>query len=278
MQKNNISWIFFGTGDDSVIVLDRMKELGFLPNVVVTGEDKPQGRNLEILPPPAKVWTEKNNIQSLQLKSLKNAEEEIKSKNADVFVVASYGKIIPDTLLNLPRYGILNIHPSLLPKLRGPSPIVSAILEEDETGVSIIKLGSKIDAGPIISQEKVKTFEWPPYEKDLAEVLWKTGADLLAQVFEKLSSGKISEMVQDENQVTWSKKIKKEDALLNLNDNPNLNLRKIRAFHNWPRAYFFEKGKRIVVKKARAENGELILERVVPEGKKEMDYTDFKRN
>ena len=282
MQKDSIKFAFFGTSEFSIIVLDELKTRGFVPKLIITAEDKSKGRNLVMTPPEARVWAEKNNIPFVQLKTLRENESEkiIRSylpDGFDVFVVASYGKIIPVNVLGIPKYKTLNIHPSLLPKLRGSSPIQSAILRESETGVSIIRLDSEIDHGPILSQKKV--VEWStenvPYAEDLEKMLAKEGALLLAETLPNWVLGKVQEVEQDHSLATFTEKIKKADAELNLRDPASTNLMRVRAFHLWPGAYFFQNGKRIIVKKAHIQKNELVLDRVIPEGKREMDYADY---
>lgn len=282
-MQDKIKWAFFGTSELSVIVLSELKRLGMRPDLVVTTEDKPKGRKMLLTPPEAKVWADNENIKTLQLKSLKNAEsfESIKSYGPfDLFIVASYGKIIPQNILDIPKYKTLNIHPSLLPKLRGPSPISSAILGENETGVTIMRLDSEMDHGPIIAQEKIN-IEWPPYYSELEKISAETGARMLYEIVPKWIKGEIKETEQDHNLATICKKIQKADGELDLNDSPEKNLRKIRAFNVWPGAYYFDtnsdKKIRIIVKSAKIENDKLILERIIPEGKKEMNYEDYLR-
>lgn len=278
----NISWAFFGTSKISVIVLDELKSKGFVPSLIITAEDKPKGRKMVITPPEVKIWAEKEKIPYLQPKTLKGDDFENDLKKilpkADLFIVASYGKIIPQNILDIPKHKTLNVHPSLLPKLRGPSPIQSAILEENETGVSIMRLDSEMDHGPILTQRKIE-IEWPPYMEELEEVSGRIGGGELASIIPDWIDGKIDEKEQDHSIATYCKKIEKKDAEIDLSDSPEKNLRKIRAFHIWPGAFFFYQSKenkiRIVIKKAHLENGELILDRVVPEGKKEMSYKDF---
>ncbi len=283
MKKSN--WAFFGTDEFSIEVLNELKNNGFIPNLIVTTEDKPKGRKLVLTPPEVKVWAEKEKIKYLQLKTLKN-EEGLRAittsvdSEFDFFLVASYGKIIPQNILDIPKFKTLNVHPSLLPKLRGPSPIQSAILTENETGVSIMRLDSEMDHGPILAQEKVNV-EWPPYSDQLQKICAATGGKMLAKLIPEWIDGKIIEVEQDHTKATYCKKIEKKDAELDINENAELNLRKIRAFNIWPGAYFFESHRdkqiRIIVKKAHIENGELILDRIIPEGKKEMDYKDYLR-
>ncbi len=280
-NPKDIIWAFFGTSEFSVIVLDQLKARGFIPTLVVTVEDKPKGRKLVLTPPPTKVWAEKEGIKYVQLKILRKEEsvEIIKSyakSGFDLFIVASYGKIIPQNILDIPKYHCLNVHPSLLPKLRGPSPLESAILKENETGVTIIKVGAEMDQGPILTQEKID-IEWPPYFEDLEKTSAKVGGRLLAELIPDWIDGKIKEVEQVHNQTTVCVKIEKRDGEINLNGDLEINLRKIRAFHQWPTAYFFNKSKRVIVKRAHIKENKLILDRVLPEGRKEMSYEDYLR-
>lgn len=282
-MKKDLKILFFGTPEFAEKTLVILKENGFVPSLIITGEDKPEGRKLIITPPPVKNWAILNNIPFIQPKKLRDDSvlENIKSFGEfDISIVASYGKIIPKNILEIPKQGNLNIHPSLLPKLRGPSPIQSAILEENETGVSIILLDEFMDHGPILAQEKTD-INWPPYANVLEEKLVIQGANLLAKIIPEFTEGKIIPKEQNHEMATFCKKIDKNDALLDLNDNPEKNLRKIRAFCNWPKAYFFFEHKnqkiRIIVKEAELKNDELLITKVIPEGKKEMSFEDFKR-
>lgn len=278
-----IDFTFFGTSKFSVLVLEKLKENGFVPSLIITTEDKPKGRKLTLTPPEVKAWAIKENTPFIQLKSLKDSSgfDLIKEKtsSSEVFIVASYGKIIPQNILDLPKFGTLNVHPSLLPKLRGASPIQSSILEENETGVTIIKLDAEMDHGPIITQEKVEVADWPPYADKLEEILGQKGGEILSEILPDWISGKIEITEQDHNKATFCKKIEKEDGQINLEDNPETNLRKIRAYNIWPVAFTFYKHKektiRLSIKSARLEDGKLILEKVIPEGKKEMDFDAF---
>lgn len=279
-----ITFTFFGTSKFSVLVLEKLKEKGFVPSLIITTEDKPKGRKLILTPPEVKSWAIKENIPFIQPKSLKDSSvfDLIKEKtlSSDVFIVASYGKIIPQNILDLPKFGTLNVHPSLLPKLRGASPIQSSILEENETGVTIIKLDAEMDHGPIIAQEKIETVDWPPYADKLEEILGQKGGEILAEVLPKWTDGKIKETEQDHSKATFCKKIQKEDGQINLEDDPQINLRKIRAYNIWPVAFTFYKHKdkniKLSIKSARLEDGKLVLEKIIPEGKKEMDFDAFK--
>lgn len=275
---NNIKYAFFGTSEFAVYVLNELKAGNLLPSIIITSEDKPKGRKLVLSPSPVKVWAVENNIKYIQPKSLKTDDfyNEFKNLDIDLSIVASYGKIIPKNIIEAPKYQTLNVHPSLLPKLRGSSPIQSSILLENETGVTIMKIDEMVDHGPILSHKKVD-IEWPPYASDLEKVTGKIGGEMLLDLIPKWIEGKVIEEEQNHDLATFTKKIEKNDGEIKLSDDPKINLRKIRAFNIWPNAFYFDDGKRIIIKTAHIENGELILDRVVPEGKKEMDYKDYLR-
>lgn len=198
----------------------------------------------------------------------------------DVFVVASFGKILPKAFLEIPRRGVVNMHPSLLPRLRGPSPIRSAILNNDrEIGVSIMLLNEKMDQGPIIAQRRVTVDAWPPSGKELDDRLAHEGGKLLAEMLPPWVREEIDAQEQNHDLATYCQVFIKEDGLIDLSGDPYQNLLKIRAFEGWPGTYtFFERaGKKIRVQVLDAEviNGKLQIMRVKPEGKKEMTYIEF---
>jgi methionyl-tRNA formyltransferase len=287
MENNkNIAWAFFGTSRFSTLVLDELASRGLVPRLIITAEDKPKGRKLVLTPPEAKAWAEKNGVSFIQLKSLRDPEvvktiASYSPEGFDVFVVASYGKILPQAILDMPRHQTLNVHPSLLPKLRGASPIQSAILSENSTGVTIMRLDAEMDHGPLLAQQEVPMPEWPPYADEAETLLAQAGGALLADVLPRWIAGEISETEQNHSQATSCSKIAKADGLLDLSASADLNLRKIRAYHAWPGAHFMHEkngvSMRVIVKRAHMENDALVIERVVPEGRKEMDYLDFLR-
>ena len=274
---NKLNWAFFGTSKFSVVVLDELKSEGLITSLIVTTEDKPKGRKLILTAPETKTWAIENNIPYIQPKTLKDTEvvSKLSTLNFELFIVASYGKIIPQNILDIPKYKTLNVHPSLLPRLRGASPIQSAILNEDETGVSIIRLDSEMDHGPILHKETVATDEWPTYAEKLEKRLGEVGGKMLVKILPDWIDGKILEKEQDHSLATFCKKIEKTDGELNLEDSPEINLRKIMAYCVWPGAYYFEDRKRMIVKQAHIEDSKLVLDRIVPEGKKEMSYKDY---
>ncbi len=285
---NNIRIVFWGTSRFSVIVLDEMAREGVLPSLIVTAPPKPKGRHLELTSSTVKVWADLHNIPTLEPLEIKSPEfANTLGINWDLFIVASYGKIIPRTILDTPHYGTLNVHPSLLPHLRGASPLQSAILEEvpvgstHETGVTIMQIDEEVDHGPIVAQEKILISNWPPKGSDLEEALGILGGKLLVKIIPDWLAKEITPRAQNHAHATYTKKITKESGQINIETDPEQMYRKIRAFDIWPRAYFLTKRNgremRVVVTNAKIEEGKLILLRVIPEGKKEMLYEDFLR-
>ncbi|HEY4488633.1 MAG TPA: methionyl-tRNA formyltransferase, partial [Candidatus Paceibacterota bacterium] len=167
MTRDNLSYIFFGTGHIARYVLDELEHAGLLPALVVSAPDAKRGRGMELSPSLVGAWAAERGIETLKPASLEEAviaqlEARSSQLGASCFVVVDYGYILPPELLAIPSRGILNMHPSLLPRLRGPSPIRSAILnDEREVGVSIIRIDEKMDHGPIVAQKKIAVPEWP---------------------------------------------------------------------------------------------------------------------
>ncbi|MBL7045721.1 MAG: methionyl-tRNA formyltransferase [Parcubacteria group bacterium] len=278
----NPSFAFFGTPKASTIVLKVLKEKGFTPALIVTAPDRARGRKMIVTPPPVGMWAKENKVEMIQPEKItdeviKDIKEKAPKGGWDFFVVFSYGYILPKELLDIPKHGVLNVHPSLLPKLRGASPIRGAILNyEKETGVSIILLDEKMDHGPILAQKKIELDKWPMGAIELEEKLSLFGGELLFKTIEDLFSGNVTPKEQNHNKATFSKKIKKEDGLLDLSASARENFLKIKAYEGWPGTYFFtDKGVRVKVTDAVLENGELKITRVVPEGRREMSYEEF---
>ena len=284
-KQNTYSLVFFGTPQISVFILEELEKSGILPSIVVTAPDKPKGRKMILTPPEVKVWAEKHKIPVLQPKKItEEFVDELKKIGTDIgwdiFIVAAYGKILPNTLINIPKYGVVNVHPSLLPKLRGANPIRGAILEDEkETGVSIMLIDEEMDHGPILYQEKVEINKWPPRAQELEEKLARKGGEILSEVLPKWINGEITPKEQDHNNATFTKKIIKEDGLIDLSSDTYKNLLKIRAYEGWPGAYFFihknNKEMRVKIIDAEIENNHLKITRIIPEGKKEMSYDTF---
>lgn len=237
-----ISFIFFGSSSFSTYVLNALESRGLRPVLTITSSKEP----LPI--------------------------EKLKKIKADVFVVASFGKILPKEIIYMPEHKTLNVHPSLLPKLRGPAPIQGAIIDKQETGVTIMRLDEKMDEGPIVAQKKILFSTWPTKYTETEKILGTEGGLLLADILEQWIEGKIIEKQQDSSLATYTKIIKKDDADIT-NDLPEVALRKIMAYEVWPRARLGD----LIVTEAHLEDGKLILDRVLPSGRKEMPYQDYLR-
>lgn len=288
MTMTNLPHIaFFGTPDIAVWVLVALEEAGILPTLIVTNPDAPQGRKMLLTPPPVKVWADAHGIETMQPTSLMKdttVAETLRARGIELILVAAYGKLIPQTILDIPRHGTLNVHPSLLPHFRGASPIRSAILSDArDTGVTVMLIDAELDHGPILAQEpaNIPKETWPMGGHALDELLARKGGALLAKVIPQWLQGTLTPHAQDHDNATFCTKITKDMGELNLHGDAYQNLLKIRAFEGWPGTYFFHErhGKRLRVKVAAAHiaHDELIITRVIPEGKSEMDFDVFMR-
>ncbi len=235
MEKSNIKIIFFGTSEFAVPALKYLIQNGYDIIAAVTQPEKPAGRARITMPSPIKKVALESHIPAFEPHNLKDEDffKQFKRLAPDIAVVASYGKIIPKNYLEIPKYGFLNIHPSLLPKYRGPSPIQTAILNGDpvpilstdrhsekvrdwcgagkETGVTIMLMDDKIDHGPILSSKSyclLPTTYYTQAEKELAEL----GGELLLEVLQKYIAGEIKPKEQDHSQATFTKMLTREDG------------------------------------------------------------------
>lgn len=285
---SNINIVFFGSSKFSVFCLDELKKQNTLPILIVTTPDKPKGRKLILTKTEVKLWAKENSIPCLSPEILDtDFIESLQKYQNSVFLVASYGKILPLEIINIPQFKTLNIHPSLLPKYRGASPLQSQILNnETDVGVSLMLMDEKMDHGPIIDQKIISLptensyIKWPKLE-EFKKLTAMTGIKIFLENLEPWTKNQITPVPQNHEQATFTKKIKKEDGLLDLQADAYTNFRRIQAYSMWPQAYFFIKHKgvsiRIIIKEAEFSNGELKILKVLPEGKKEMLYTDFVR-
>jgi methionyl-tRNA formyltransferase len=282
---NNTKIAFFGSSKFSIFCLEELKNSDILPNLIITTPDTQNGRGLKLTPTPVKIWAEENKIECLTPENLKdqNLIVQLKPEINNLFLVASYGKIIPKNIVDLPQKGTLNIHPSLLPRYRGASPLQTQILnDEKEIGTTIMLMDEKMDHGPIISQKKINIQNWPVKLEELKKILALESVQLFKQIINDWLENKIVPTEQDHAQATFTKKVEKIDGLIDLEkDTPYNNFLKIQAYSTWPQAYFFiEKNKqkiRVIIKDAEFKNNILTIKRVLPENKKEMNYADFLR-
>ncbi len=234
--NQNLRIIFIGTPEFAAIILEKLIKSGYFPIAVVTGPDKPSGRKQILVPSPVKVLAEKNKIPIFQPEKIINLKSEIKNLDPDLIILAAYGQIIPKDILDIPRYGALNIHPSLLPKYRGPSPIQTTILNGDsKTGVTIILMDEKIDHGPILGQKKIIINKIDSVE--LTKILAELGGDLLIEILPKYLKGEIKPKPQNHSQATYTKFIKKEDGRINWQKSAEEIERMIRAYYPWPSVF-----------------------------------------
>ncbi|PIR46455.1 MAG: methionyl-tRNA formyltransferase [Candidatus Vogelbacteria bacterium CG10_big_fil_rev_8_21_14_0_10_45_14] len=284
-SESHPNFVFFGTDDFAVSVLEELKNQGWLPSLIVTNPDRPRGRYLKLEAPPVKIWAEDNNLPFLQPEKIDEVfGSELKNKVSDAqfFLVASFGKILPTNIINTPPGKTLNIHPSLLPELRGPSPIEDTILQGKKPAVTIIILDEEMDHGPILAEEEINSFSLAAGKKELEKTLATLGARLIVKKVPDYLSGKLLPREQEHSKATYTKKITKEDGLIDLSDSPDKNYRKFLAYLPWPGIFFFLErgGKKIRVKitDASFENGSFVIKKVIPEGKKEMDYKSFSRD
>lgn len=272
-KKNKI--IFLGSPQMAVDVLDVLKEGSLMPDLIITQPDKKKGRKMLLTPPPVQIWADENNIPTLQPEKLDSSLVDVLGKEDwDLFILVAYGKIIPKEFLNLPRKGILNLHPSLLPLYRGATPIHSVILNgEKESGVSIILLDEEMDHGLLLNQERVSLWKNDvneiPSQSELEKKLALVGANLLLKTIDPYLKDEILLQEQIHSEATYCQKLSSQDALIDLGGDPLKNFLKIRAFDRWPKAHYFENQKRVLIKEAIFENGELKITKILKEGERE---------
>ncbi|MBI2121583.1 MAG: methionyl-tRNA formyltransferase [Candidatus Sungbacteria bacterium] len=246
--KPRTSVVFWGTPEFALPALAALFKNGYDIMAVITNPDKPVGRKQLLTSPPTKVWAEKHKIPVFQPNSLEIGNWKLEIPHADIYIIASYGKIIPKEILNLPRFGAVNIHPSILPCWRGPSPIQYTILNGDmKTGVTIMKTDERMDHGPILAQQE---FPISPPEarlaksgksqiskltyKELHNELAKLGAELLMDTLLKWIAGEITPIPQNDAKATYSKILKKDDGRINWKKPAGEIERMVRAFNPWP--------------------------------------------
>jgi len=237
MSKKQKKIIFFGTPEFAEIVLEKLIKTEYKPIMIVTAPDKPVGRKQILSTPPVKQLAQKNKIKLIQPKLLNNATgQELIEIAPDLFIIAAYGLILPQEILNIPKFGSLNIHPSILPKYRGASPIQSTILaNDDETGVTIMLMDEKVDHGPILAQKniKIKNENTVSLSKKLAQL----GADLLIDTLPKWFTKKIKPVTQNHKKATFTRLIKKNHGKINWTKSAQQIEQMFRAYQPWPGIY-----------------------------------------
>lgn len=244
--------VFMGTPDYAAVTLEKLIESDHEIAGVFAQPDKPVGRKQILTPPPVKVVAEKHGIPVYQPNTLRDgkAEEILKEIAPDVIVVVAYGKILPREILNIPKYGCVNGHASLLPKYRGSAPIQQAIISgETETGVTAQLMDEGIDTGDILKTARTEIGEKETAE-ELFERLSVITAELLVNTLADLEKGNITPQKQDEEKASYAPIIKKEMALLDFSKSAKELYNAVRGYYSWPCAFFFLSGKRIKVIKA----------------------------
>jgi len=240
-KKNNpkSSIVFFGSAEFSLPSLISLYNASFDITAVITQPDKPFGRGKKLSQNKIKQWAVEHEILTLQPEQLNdnNFIQKLSDLNADFFVVVAYGKILQQNILALPKYGGINVHVSLLPKYRGASPVQTAILSGDnKTGVCIMQMDRGMDTGPIFKQEEVEISTTDTTDT-LNEKLFSLGATLLARTLPKIMLGEIKPIPQEKNNLSFCKKISKQDGRIDWNEPAKIIERKIRAFQPWPVAW-----------------------------------------
>jgi methionyl-tRNA formyltransferase len=277
MSPSQNNFVFFGTPEVASETLAYLIEHGFAPALVVTSPDAPKGRGLVLTPSPTKTLAVSHNIPVITPATLdEQAVADIHAIGAEYALVVAYGKIFPESLIESFPKGVINVHYSLLPKYRGATPLETALLNgEQKTGVTIQKMVRELDAGDVIAQEST-TISESETARELRPRLIKMGAELLVNSLLGYLSGEVVPVPQDASQATRAYKIHKEDGLLDLSALAQENWYKYRAYADSIGTYFIENGKRMKITSASYKNGKFVIERVIPEGKKEIAYADFR--
>ncbi|MFC7372119.1 methionyl-tRNA formyltransferase [Fictibacillus iocasae] len=229
--------VFMGTPDFSVPVLRRLSEDGYEVVGVVTQPDKPVGRKREIKPTPVKEEALRLGIPVFQPIKLKEEHEAILSLKPDLIVTAAYGQILPNAVLDAPPFGCINVHASLLPEYRGGAPIHKSILDgKKKTGITIMYMVEKLDAGDILSQKEVQ-IEENDHTGTLHDKLSAAGAELLSETIPQLAEGKIKAVPQDAEKVTYAWNITRDQEKIMWDNGGEVIFNQIRGLHPWPVAY-----------------------------------------
>ncbi len=244
-----MKYAFFGTPRFAAIVLEKLISAGMSPAMVVCNPDKPVGRKQIITAPPTKILAQKYAIPVFQPEHLDEPDlEYLRKENFDFAIVAAYAKILPEKILKIPKKGMIGVHPSLLPKYRGTTPIQSVILNgETETGTTLFLIDRKVDHGPIFASEKATITGSETY-LSLEEKLGRLSGELLVATLPKFLTDKIDLTSQNNTDATVTKKFKTEDALVDLaTEDPSLLDRKIRALNPQPGVYVIKNKTRIKI-------------------------------
>lgn len=292
--------VFMGSSSFSIPALRVLLEEGYEIAAVVTAPDRPAGRSLHLRPGPVKAFALENHLSLWQPETLRAPEawERLQALSPQVVVVAAYGEILRPEVLSLPPCGCLNIHPSLLPRWRGPSPVAATILAGDlETGVTLIRMEAGMDSGPILAQE-VLPLSGRERQGELSTRLAEMGAELLRRTLPAWLAGEITPQPQEESRATYCRPLRKEDGRVDWTRPAAHIERMVRAYDPWPGTYTFLHGRRLHIWRAAVRpdtlpgppgtvyldgwqmlvatgEGSLFLEEVQWEGKRRLPIREF---
>ncbi|TFE02712.1 methionyl-tRNA formyltransferase [Jeotgalibacillus salarius] len=296
------SVIFMGTPDFSVPVLQKIIADGYEVKAVVTQPDRPVGRKKVLTPPPVKKEALNHHLKVIQPEKLSGSDEleDIIALDADLIITAAFGQLLPKKLLDAPKLGCINVHASLLPELRGGAPIHHSIIRGyDKTGITIMYMAEKLDAGDIIRQREVGITD-EDHVGTLHDKLSEAGAGLLSETLPLLISGKAERIPQDHEKATYAWNIKRDEEKINWNRPGREVFNQIRGLYPWPTAYTVFRDKpmkiqQVKLSKGNGSAGEIIevsdegilfataddeavlVTELQPSGKKKMTASDFLR-
>jgi methionyl-tRNA formyltransferase len=297
--KKELKIVFMGTPEFSVPVLEGLIE-NYKIRAVITQPDRLVGRNQELIAPPTKVVANKHVILVLQPENIKNYINEVLELEPDLIITCAYGQMIPDEILNYPKLGCINVHASLLPKLRGGAPIHRAIMEGYKTtGITIMHMATKMDAGDIISKQEVEIDDTDT-ATSLHTKLKVVARDILLETLPSIIDGTAKRIKQEESEATYAFNIKREDELIKFDRTKKEIYNHIRGLNAWPGAYCTLDNKIVKVWESyvtdnvysdgfdgqimkiyqdgigvKVSNGEIVLKTIQPEGKSKMNASDF---
>jgi methionyl-tRNA formyltransferase len=260
-MTRSLNLIFCGTPRFAVPTLEKLVSLGFHIHLVVTQPDRPKGRGLELVHSPVKESALKLNLPIIQPDRIKTNEPfraQLTALNPDAIIVVGYGRIIPQWMLDLPPFGNINLHASLLPKYRGAAPIQWAIANgETVTGITTMRIDSGLDTGDILLQQELAIDSGDTAET-LAPRLADIGADLVVETLHRLSTGGVQPRRQDNSQATLAPILKKEDGFVEFSRSATDIFNRIRGFQPWPGAYTKFRGKNLQIIKAKPAASALV--------------------
>ena len=256
MSRDPLRVVFMGTPKFAVPALRALVERGHVVAGVFTQPDRRAGRGRKLRASPVKIFSEERGLPVFQPRSLRQDTESARSNLAelapDAVIVAAYGLFLPDEVLRLPRLGCLNIHPSLLPRHRGPSPVTTAILDGDEaTGVTIMLLDEGMDTGPILAQQETRIAADETAE-ELTERLFELGANLLVDSLDRWEQGQIVPTPQNDEAASVTSRLEREDGRIDWSQSADSLARRVRAFTPWPGAFTTWRGRTLKVLSARS--------------------------